>query len=115
MSYRSDRQRYVSSLYICVKSVYLHSVGVVRKVGALQKWQARVAFVGVKAVYLHSVGVVGEVGALGTDVAGGEGSAVAAGDEAVAVLGVSHIPGDGEVEAWRWFFAQERVLAELSQ
>ena len=69
----------------------------------------------VKSVYLHSVGVVREVGALGTDVAGGDGSAIAAGDEAVAVLGVSHVPGDGEVEAWRWVCAQKRVLAELSQ
>ena len=66
-------------------------------------------------MYLHSVGVVREVGALGTDVAGGDGSAVAAGDEGVAELGVSHVPGDGEVEVWRWFFTEERVLAELSQ
>ena len=45
----------MSSLHTCVKPVYLHSVGVVREVGALQKWQARV---GVKSVYLCQVCVL---------------------------------------------------------
>ena len=47
--------------------------------------------------------------------AGRDGGAVAAGDEAVAVLGVGHVPRDGQVEAGGRLGAHEGVLAELTQ
>ena len=44
-----------------MSGLYFYSVGAVRKVGTLQKWQAGV---GVESLYLHSVSIVRKVGAL---------------------------------------------------